>query len=84
MLCVLNVLSLQMLALECEDYFWTCCQGSAKLLLETCGRISPLFSSLLNVEIVLGPASQVWGYFRKTTLSLLTLMTTEVMHRLGK
>lgn len=47
-----------MLALECEDYFWTCCQGSAKLLFETCARISPLFSCLLNVEIVLGPASQ--------------------------
>lgn len=47
-----------MLALECEDYFWTCCQGSAKLLLETCARISPVFSCFLNVEIVLGPASQ--------------------------
>lgn len=41
MLCVFKCpkLSLQMLALECEDYFWTCCQGSAKLLLEA----APLF-----------------------------------------
>lgn len=59
MLCVFKCpkLSLQMLALEREDYFWTCCQGSAKLLLEAYTLISLRFSCLVNVEIVLGPVS---------------------------